>query len=153
MACKINSGTGFVPARIRGEEGQIDRVGKSPGTAKRPMQRQEDLAWFTPAGEQMSDEDWETGYAHSVNVFLNGDPIREPGPRGERITDDSFCLLLNPYHESIEFTLPPKEFGAVWELEFDTTSTFDPRAAQHAYEAAAPITIEARSVVLLRRAS
>ena len=31
----------------KGEEGQIDRVGKSPGTAKRPMQRQEGPAWFT----------------------------------------------------------------------------------------------------------
>ena len=47
MAYKINSGTGLLPARIRGEEGQIERGGKSPGTAKRPMQRQEDLAWVT----------------------------------------------------------------------------------------------------------
>jgi hypothetical protein len=47
MAYKINSGTGLLPARIIGEEGQIERVGKSPGTAKRPMQRQEEPAWFT----------------------------------------------------------------------------------------------------------
>jgi len=44
---KINSGTGLLPARIRGEEGQVERVGKSPGTAKRPMQRQEEPAGFT----------------------------------------------------------------------------------------------------------
>ena len=47
MADKINSGTGLLPARIRREEGQVERVGKSPDIAKRPMQRQEEPAWFT----------------------------------------------------------------------------------------------------------
>jgi len=37
----------LLSARIKGEEGQIEGVGKSPDTAKRPMQRQEELAWFT----------------------------------------------------------------------------------------------------------
>jgi glycogen operon protein len=113
----------------------------------------EDLAWFTPSGEQMSEEDWETGYARSVNVFLNGEAIREPGLRGERVVDDSFCLLLNAHHEAIDFTLPSAEFGDVWELEFDTAATAFERTAQHAYEAGSTIRIEARSVVLIRRAS
>ena len=40
-----------------------------------------------------------TGYAKSLEVFLNGDAITEPGPRGERIRDDSFLLLFNAHHE------------------------------------------------------
>jgi len=112
----------------------------------------EDIAWFTPGGEQMSDDDWETGYARSVNVFLNGEAIREPGPRGERVVDDSFCLLLNAHHEPIEFTLPPKEFGAEWELEFDTAEP-GKSGPGHTYEAGSQVTIEARSVVLIRRTS
>jgi hypothetical protein len=47
MAYKINSGTGLLPARITGKEGQVERDCKSPGTAKRPMQRQEEPAWLT----------------------------------------------------------------------------------------------------------
>src|SRR3989339_1581973 len=46
MAYKINSGAGLLPVRIRGEEGQVERVGKSLDIAKRPMQRQEEPAWF-----------------------------------------------------------------------------------------------------------
>jgi hypothetical protein len=46
MACKINSGTGLLPARIRGEEDQVERFGKSPDIASRPMQRHEEPAWF-----------------------------------------------------------------------------------------------------------
>jgi glycogen operon protein len=36
----------------------------------------EDIAWLRPNGEQMTDEDWDTGYARSVAVFLNGQGIR-----------------------------------------------------------------------------
>ena len=113
----------------------------------------EDLAWFTPSGEPMSEDDWDTGHARSVNVFFNGDAIREPGPRGERVTDDSFCLLLNAHYDAIDFTLPPKEFGSVWAVVFDTSSDGDPRGTAYAFEATTPVTVEARSVVLLRRDS
>ena len=37
-----------------------------------------DIAWFTPAGEHMSGDDWRNGYAKSLAVFLNGDAIAEP---------------------------------------------------------------------------
>ena len=47
MAYTINSGTGLLPRKIRGEEGHFERDGKSPDIAKRPMQRQEEPAWFT----------------------------------------------------------------------------------------------------------
>ena len=43
----------------------------------------------------MTDGDWAAGFAKSLMVFLNGDAISEPDPRGERITDDSFLLLFN----------------------------------------------------------
>ena len=34
-----------------------------------------DIAWFAPDGSEMTDEDWETGYAKSVAVYLNGQGI------------------------------------------------------------------------------
>ncbi len=66
----------------------------------------EDIGWFTPAGEWMTDEDWDSGFARSVAVFLNGDAIREPDARGEPVKDDSFFLLFNGHYEPIDFTLP-----------------------------------------------
>ncbi len=54
----------------------------------------------------MTDGDWEAGFAKSLTVFLNGDAISEPDPRGERITDDSFLLMFNAAEHDVEFTIP-----------------------------------------------
>ena len=44
-----------------------------------------DIDWLTPAGEQMTDEDWDAGYAKSLAVYLNGHGIRETDERGEEV--------------------------------------------------------------------
>ena len=54
-----------------------------------------DISWFTPEGEEMTQDDWQAAHAKAMTVFLNGDAISEPGPRGERISDDSFLLMFN----------------------------------------------------------
>jgi glycogen operon protein len=79
-----------------------------------------DIVWLTPAGEEMSASDWHTGYAKSLVVFLNGDAITEPGPRGEQIVDDSFLLLINAHHEDMTFTLPGAKYGKKWQMVLDT---------------------------------
>ncbi|MGO4754962.1 glycogen-debranching protein, partial [Streptomyces sp. 2MCAF27] len=65
-----------------------------------------DIAWFTAEGEEMRQRDWQAAHAKSLTVFLNGSAISEPGPRGERITDDSFLLMFNAHHEPLDFTVP-----------------------------------------------
>ena len=52
-----------------------------------------DLAWFRPDGEQMSDEDWGAGFAKSLGVFLNGDGI--PEARRRRPSRARSVLLSN----------------------------------------------------------
>ncbi|HEU4521236.1 MAG TPA: glycogen debranching protein GlgX, partial [Thermoanaerobaculia bacterium] len=54
-----------------------------------------DIGWFKPDGEEMTDADWQSGFARSVGVFLNGRAIPTPDGRGEPIVDDSFYLLFN----------------------------------------------------------
>src|SRR5262249_49570376 len=73
-----------------------------------------DIAWLTPAGTEMTDSDWDSGFGRSLAVFLNGDAIAEPGPRGERVSDDSFLLCFNAHDEPIGFTLPGTAFGLQW---------------------------------------
>ncbi|OBI16483.1 glycogen debranching protein GlgX [Mycobacterium sp. E2497] len=75
-----------------------------------------DIAWFTPEGTEMTEEDWGAGFAKSVTVFLNGHGIPDRDARGQRVLDDSFLLCFNAHYEPIEFTLPAKEFGAAWQL-------------------------------------
>ncbi|CDO87468.1 glycogen debranching enzyme [Mycobacterium triplex] len=75
-----------------------------------------DIAWFAPDGDEMTDEDWGASFAKSVAVFLNGHGIPGRDARGQRVLDDSFLLCFNAHYEALEFTLPPKEFGAAWNL-------------------------------------
>ncbi|WP_433253078.1 glycogen debranching protein GlgX [Streptosporangium sp. CA-135522] len=107
-----------------------------------------DIAWFTPQGEQMTDADWNVGYAKSLAVFLNGDAITEPDRRGRQITDDSFLLLFNAHHDVIEFTIP-KDYGEMWLTEIDTAMpiTVDSRICR----AGEDVPVTGRSVRVLRR--
>ncbi|MEU9128618.1 glycogen debranching protein GlgX [Kitasatospora sp. NPDC048540] len=79
-----------------------------------------DIAWFTPAGEEMTKRDWSTSYAKSLTVFLNGNAISEPDRRGGKIVDDSFLLLFNASSEQLEFTVPAGH-GEAWVVVVDTT--------------------------------
>jgi isoamylase len=81
-----------------------------------------DIIWLTPAGNEMTDADWRAGYAKSVAVYLNGEAITEPDPRGDPVTDDRFLLLFNAGAAPIMFTLPDERLGSSWEVVIDTTS-------------------------------
>jgi isoamylase len=111
----------------------------------------EDIAWYTPAGEQMSDEDWEAGYARSVSVFLNGEAIREPDARGEHVTDDQFWLLFNGHHEALDFAVPDVGAGERWEVVIDTHAPLLDDAEQRSVSTGDAIGLESRSVLLLRK--
>src|SRR3954447_22136296 len=81
-----------------------------------------DIEWLKPDGSEMNDQDWDTGYAQSLMVFLNGDAIPETDNLGRRITDDHFLLMFNASAESITFTTPPKAFGESWTVRLNTTT-------------------------------
>ncbi|MGH9166118.1 MAG: glycogen debranching protein GlgX [Acidimicrobiales bacterium] len=107
-----------------------------------------DIAWFSPDGSEMSEEDWREGRAKSVSVFLNGDAIPGPDARGEPIVDDSFLLIFHAHHEPLAFTMPPELFGAGWVVLVDTADSLSEGEQVKAAEA---LDVRARSVVLLRR--
>jgi len=65
-----------------------------------------DLAWFRPDGQEMTDQDWNNGYARVLGVRLAGDAIAEVDEQGNAIVDDTLLLLLNAHHEPLSFTLP-----------------------------------------------
>jgi glycogen operon protein len=109
-----------------------------------------DIAWLTPAGEHMTDEDWHTDYARSLGVFLNGEAITEPDPRGRRVRDDSFLLLINAHSEEVSFTLPGPEFGECWGVALDTA---EPRGLdeREPVKARGHLAVPGRALVLLVR--
>ncbi|MDX2645588.1 glycogen debranching protein GlgX [Streptomyces sp. NPDC001902] len=78
-----------------------------------------DIAWFTPEGEEMAQDDWQETQANALVVFLNGSAISEPGDRGERIGDDSFLLMFNAWYEPLDFVVPVNH-GKEWQVVVDT---------------------------------
>jgi glycogen operon protein len=108
-----------------------------------------DIGWFRPDGGEMTDEDWSVGYAKSLGVFLNGDAISDPGPRGEQIADDSFYLILNAHYDELDFTLPGGRWGQLWTevIRTGTMGSFDDRV----WTAGNPFPVQGRELVVLRR--
>jgi len=113
-----------------------------------------DIAWLTPAGTEMTDRDWEAGFAKSLSVFLNGDAISELGPRGERIRDDSFLVMFNASEIDLPFTIPPAGYGERWAREFDTSWPASPDGVpgDADIKAGDRLMVTSRSIQLLRRA-
>ncbi|HEY2813123.1 MAG TPA: glycogen debranching protein GlgX [Acidimicrobiales bacterium] len=113
-----------------------------------------DIAWFTPAGDEMEDRDWAEGFAKALGVFLNGDAL-EQGRRGEEYTDDSFLMLFNAHHEPVGFTVPPSRWGDAWELTEDTASTATglTDAERSSLKPGDIVDVDARSMLVLCRAT
>ncbi|WP_433165197.1 glycogen debranching protein GlgX [Kribbella sp. CA-247076] len=109
-----------------------------------------DLVWFTPMGTEMQNGDWTRDDARAIAVFLNGDAISEPDPRGEPVVDDSFLVLLNSNHEPLDFLLPPKEYGDDWRVVVDTTTAKN-GSEDEPHAAGSTIRLEARSTLVLTR--
>ncbi|MDQ1412755.1 MAG: isoamylase [Acidimicrobiaceae bacterium] len=108
----------------------------------------DDVAWFGPDGSEMSEDDWQEGYAKSMAVFLNGEAIPGPDNRGDRIVDDTFLVVFNAHHEPIDFTLPDERFGKRWIRTLDTA---DALAEGEQVDANQQTQVQGRSLTLLRR--
>jgi glycogen operon protein len=81
-----------------------------------------DIAWFRPDGGEMTDSDWEVGYAKSLAVFLNGAGLPDPDIHGRPLVDNSFYLLFNAWDEEIDFVLPDARWTALWEVVLDSAN-------------------------------
>jgi glycogen operon protein len=117
----------------------------------------EDIVWFRATGDRMEDHDWQGQPARSLQVFLSGQGLALPGPRGQRILDDSFLLLFNGDPQEQVFTLPDEHWSKRWQVVLDTADALphvaDGRlAGDDEMIAGDRRRLVGRSVVLLRAA-
>jgi glycogen operon protein len=115
----------------------------------RPIQGVPDIGWFAPDGSEMSQDDWDKGFAKSLGVFLNGDAIPTVDPRGAAVQDDSFLVLFNAHYEPLEFALPER-FGQLWEVAIDTADELPPSEGR-VVKSDDGYLVTDRSLVVLRR--
>jgi len=108
-----------------------------------------DIGWFRPDGVEMTDHDWQVGFAKSLGVFLNGEALPDPDPRGHEIRDDTFLLLFNAHHDAVEFRLPGSNWGREWTVTVDTSRPGPTRRIT--LSASSRRMVSGRSVQVLRR--
>ena len=127
-----------------------------------------DIGWFRPDGMDMSEEDWNTGFAKSLGVFLSGRGSGLIDAQGEPLLDDDFYVAFNAHHEDLPFKIPANLRGSfrmilntaeggvvrpVPKLSAATVLPADTTAAVTAPEpclaAGNTFTVNARSVVVL----
>ncbi|MER8047976.1 glycogen debranching protein GlgX [Streptomyces sp. NPDC094032] len=108
-----------------------------------------DLAWFTPAGTEMTESDWYAPAA-TLALYLSGRDIPGRDARGARITDDSFLAILHAGPNPVNFHLPGPPWADSYERLVDTAPEDQSDAPGTVHRGGGTITVGGRSVVLLR---
>jgi isoamylase len=123
--------------------------------AERPLHGENvsDIGWFKPDGTQMTDADWQNGFARSLGVFLNGDAIPTPDRRGEPTVDDSFYLLFNAWNEALDFRLPEHGWGDRWVKIIDTNDPVPDLRDRPEVHAGESVTVPGYAMLVLKRVS
>jgi isoamylase len=85
-----------------------------------------DIAWYNTDGHELGDEHWNAPWNRTLGLLLNGGTLGIKDELGHKVVDDSFLILVNAYHEGVEFTLPPAVDGGSWLQLIDTEHIDDP---------------------------
>jgi isoamylase len=110
----------------------------------------QDIAWFRPDAKEMTDADW-FAPASTLGVYLSGQDIRGRGPHGERITDDSFLLVLHAGPEELDFALPGDPWARWYQVVVDTMLDGDPGENDEVvFAGGSTLALAPRSLLLLR---
>ncbi|MEU1212916.1 glycogen debranching protein GlgX [Streptomyces sp. NPDC005790] len=108
-----------------------------------------DLAWFTAQGAEMTEGDWYAPAA-TLGLYLSGRDIPGRDARGGQITDDSFLAVLHADHRPCDFLLPGPPWARSYELVLDTSREEQSTAPGTLHRGGSALTVEGRSVTLLR---
>ncbi|MFK7845776.1 MAG: glycogen debranching protein GlgX [Rhodothermales bacterium] len=77
-----------------------------------------DVMWWHASGREMGAGDWQNAEIRTIGMMLQGDRILRKDQLGDCITDDTFLVLFNAFHEPVPFLLPSasqeKDHG--WEM-------------------------------------
>ncbi|WQQ23725.1 glycogen debranching protein GlgX [Nocardioides renjunii] len=107
-----------------------------------------DLVWVHPSGREMSTDDWNDDSCRTVGMFLNGAPLRSPGPRGEQVHDKSFMIWLNAGGSDVELVLPDNQWVHHGEVVLSTNAEV---AQGTPVVAGGTLLLQAHSVLVLRQ--
>lgn len=96
----------------------------------------------------MTPGDWSDGGLHQFGMFMSGDPLRAPGPRGEQLQDASFLIWFNAHPEPGTVALPNQDWVKAGEVVLSTDENHQPGTR---VEAGDVLRIAPRSMLVLRQ--
>ena len=106
-----------------------------------------DIAWYRHDGQEMTQEQWNTGWMRSLAVMLNGQTLGQVDQTGDPITDDTFLVMLNSFGDCVTYTLPQSPRNRGWKLLMNTNDLEDPFGEKLLD---GTLDVAGRSVVILR---
>ncbi len=106
-----------------------------------------DIAWYGTDGNELAEDCWSQTYNKSLALLLNGNTLQVSDMEGNPVKDDSFLLLLNSFHEGVEFKLPTPPSNGTWCRVVTTEEHDNPFDDSEAGES---IIVGGRTLVLLR---
>jgi isoamylase len=112
-------------------------------------QRRKDVVWLDDHGVEMTEAEWDDESRRSLGMLLNGDEIPDHTADGHRIRGDTLLLIVHSHHRDKLWTLP-SGWGDHWEVLLNTAQGTPPARAR-VIEAAKPLRVSSRSLVVLRR--
>jgi isoamylase len=106
-----------------------------------------DITWLSPAGTEMTPEQWQEGQRRCVGLMLNGEAETPIDANGTPLACPLLLLLINGSAEAEDFVLPAVPRGKGWSRLIDTAQDGEPGKELVAFGSAARL--DGRSVMLL----
>jgi glycogen operon protein len=107
-----------------------------------------DITWVTPAGEVAKDEDWRNPVSQTLGYVLGGAAGEFYTTRGQRDIDASFLVMMNAFHEDLDFRFPRLSAELAWEALVDTAEPSGLVSDSKRYVAGHSYPLRARSFAL-----
>jgi isoamylase len=86
-----------------------------------------DIAWYGADGHEMTEDEWNSHWIRSLGLMFNGETLNVVDDvMGRPVIDDSFLILINAYHEGVEFSIPKAPHDRGWISVLDTADEVDP---------------------------
>ncbi|NHC44720.1 glycogen debranching protein GlgX [Motilibacter aurantiacus] len=106
-----------------------------------------DVAWYAPGGSEMHEAEWFDPNVRTLGMRLSGRTVRRRGPRGERLQDATYLLVLHAGNDPRKVVLPQTgSASTTWALVLDTA---DDDAPTEEHAVGESIVLQGHSVVVL----
>jgi glycogen operon protein len=70
-----------------------------------------DIAWMRSDGQEMTDMDWNSSWHKCIGILYAGEDRNEVDEKGTPLNDDIVLMILNSYHDKVQFVCPRRPQG------------------------------------------